>query len=294
MPSRFDEVADELYALPRDEFTAARTERAKAAKARRPDLAKQIGGLRKPTVAAWLVNQVSRRHADDVGQLADLGEQLRSAHQKLAGNDLRTLSRQRNELIRKLSGFASTIAAEAGVAYSDAAERQVEATFEAAVSTPDAAAEVLAGRLSTALTPSSSEDWLAAALAASPRTKTSGPPPKKPAPKKPPEKPAATKPRKDPDAERRRAALDEAREKLASARNDRDEARQAMQELSDRAEKAAAVVTDLRERLDEAVKEERALRKEAFGARKALTAAEKAADEAGRRLEEMESFGRRR
>src|SRR5206468_2334360 len=100
MTSRgFDAVADELYTLPRDEFTAARTERAKEAKAREPDLAKQIGQLRKPTVAAWLVNQVSRRHPREIEELADIGEKLRSAHQKLAGDQLRTLSRQRNDLI---------------------------------------------------------------------------------------------------------------------------------------------------------------------------------------------------
>ncbi|GAB3565124.1 hypothetical protein GCM10027445_10120 [Amycolatopsis endophytica] len=284
MPSRFDAIADELYALPRDEFTSARTERAKQVKARRPDLAKRIARLRKPTVSAWLVNQVGRRHASEVEQLADLGGQLRSAHQKLAGDELRSLSRERNELIRRLSGFAGTIAAEAGVTYSDSAERQVEATFEAAVSDPDAAAEVRAGRLSGALTPSSSEDWLASALAASPRKRA-------PAPKK---EPAPKKAREDPDAKRRQAALEEAREKADAAASARDEAHNTVEELTTRADEAGQTVADLRARLDEAVRDERAARKELFAARKAVTSAEKTANEARRRLSEMESFGRKR
>ncbi|WP_431907450.1 hypothetical protein [Amycolatopsis thermoflava] len=282
MTSRgFDAVADELYALPRDEFTPARTERAKEAKGRDPELAKRISQLRKPTVAAWLVNQVSRRHPDEVGQLADLGARLRTAHQKLAGDELRTLSRQRNELIRRLSGRAGGVAGEAGVPYSDVAMRQVEDTFEAAVSDPDAAAEVAAGRLSAALEPSSSEDWLAAALAASPKRKAAPAPAPKP-------------PKRDAEAERRQAALEEARAKADEAEAARDEAQQALDEVSARADKAAARVAELRSQLDDASREERAVRKELTAARKAATAANKTADEARRQVAEMESFGKRR
>ncbi|MEU0514787.1 hypothetical protein [Amycolatopsis sp. NPDC006125] len=281
MTSRgFDAVADELYALPRDEFTPARTERAKEAKGRDPKLAKRITQLRKPTVAAWLVNQVSRRHPDEIGQLADLGARLRTAHQKLAGDELRTLSRQRNELIRRLSGRAGGVAGEAGVPYSDVAMRQVEDTFEAAVSDPDAAAEVAAGRLSAALEPSSSEDWLAAALAASPKRKAAPKPAPKPA-------------KQDPEAERRQAALEEARTKADEAEAARDEAQQALDEVTARAEKAAARVAELRSQLDDATREERAVRKELTAARKAATVADKTADEARRQVAEMESFGKR-
>ncbi|WP_020417684.1 hypothetical protein [Amycolatopsis sp. ATCC 39116] len=281
MTSRgFDAVADELYALRRDEFTPARTERAKEAKGRDPELAKRITQLRKPTVAAWLVNQVSRRHADEIGQLADLGARLRTAHQKLAGDELRTLSRQRNELIRRLSGRAGGVAGEAGVPYSDVAMRQVEDTFEAAVSDPDAAAEVAAGRLSAALEPSSSEDWLAAALAASPKRKAAPKPAPKPA-------------KQDPEAERRQAALEEAHTKADEAEAARDEAQQALDEVTARAEKAAARVAELRSQLDDATREERAVRKELTAARKAATVADKTADEARRQVAEMESFGKR-
>ncbi|NIH85152.1 hypothetical protein [Amycolatopsis granulosa] len=282
---KFETVADELYALPRDEFTAARTERAKAARARQPDLAKRITGLRKPTVAAWLVNQVVRQHPREIEQLDDLGSRLRAAHRKLAGDELRTLSRQRNELIRRLSGLASAIADTVGVAYHDTAERQVEDTFEAAVSNPDSAAEVRAGRLSTALTPSTSEDWLAAALAASPARKA--------APQPPARARAKQQRSRDPEAERREAALAEARANAAAAAAARDEAQQNLDETTARAAEAAETVAGLRTRLDEAVRAERAVRKEVTAARRAVTAAEKAAGEAERRVTEMTSFGRR-
>ncbi|AIJ21344.1 hypothetical protein [Amycolatopsis methanolica] len=281
MTSRgFDAVADELYAQPRDEFTPARTERAKEAKGHDPELAKRITQLRKPTVAAWLVNQVSRRHPDEIGQLADLGARLRTAHQTLAGDELRTLSRQRNELIRRLSGRAGGVAGEAGIPYGDVAMRQVEDTFEAAVSDPDAAEKVAAGRLSAALEPSSSEDWLAAALAASPKRKAAP-------------KPAPKPPKRDPEAERRQAALEEARAKADAAEAARAAAQQVVDEVSARADKAAARVAELRSQLDDATREERAVRKELTAARKAAAAADKTADEARRQVDEMESFGKR-
>ena len=294
MPSRFDAVADELYALPRDEFTSARTERAKEAKSRAPDLAERVGGLRKPTVAAWLVNQVSRQHAEEVGHLADLGSRLRSAHRELAGDELRALSRERNELVRQLSRRAAAIARQAGESYRDTTMRQVEATFEAAVSTADAAEVVRAGRLAAALEPSSSQDWLASAPAGSPKKKT---PSKKAASKKaskkakPPARRAA--PEKDPEVARRRAAIDEAEAKASATARELDEARRRADEASARADAAAATVTELRERLDQAVKEEKALRAERTAARRAATGAEKRATEARRRLNEMTSFGKR-
>ena len=60
-----DEVAAELYALPPDAFTAARNARAAAAGG---EAGRRIKALRKPTVAAWAVDLLSRE--------GDLGEAL--------------------------------------------------------------------------------------------------------------------------------------------------------------------------------------------------------------------------
>src|SRR2546430_16179668 len=57
-----DEIVDRLYELPPEKFIAARDEAADAAR-RAGDraTATAIGKLRRPTVAAWLVNLLARR-----------------------------------------------------------------------------------------------------------------------------------------------------------------------------------------------------------------------------------------
>src|SRR5438270_485528 len=96
-----DEVADRLYALEPEEFTAARDEAAKQAGR---DDRKQVKALRKPTLAAYVVNMLARHHSDDIEALVTLGEDLRQA---MAGNgDIRSLSEQRRELVRDLVNAA--------------------------------------------------------------------------------------------------------------------------------------------------------------------------------------------
>src|SRR6516164_7323209 len=81
-------AAEELYALSPGDFTAARDERAAQARAAGDrDLAQAIGGLRRPVVSAWLVNQLAREAGDQVAELVALGESLRQAQQDLAGSE---------------------------------------------------------------------------------------------------------------------------------------------------------------------------------------------------------------
>lgn len=42
-----------------------------------------MGKLRKPSVAAWTVNQLARRHGDEVDALLAAGDDLRAAHEQL-------------------------------------------------------------------------------------------------------------------------------------------------------------------------------------------------------------------
>jgi len=158
-----DSVSDELYAAKREEFTALRDERAKQA---RPDrqLVDSIAGLRKPTVAAWLVNQVSRAAPEEIERLGSVGESMQVAHQRLAGAELRALSKERHEVIELLTKRAQWLARKAGYTFSDTAQRQVSDTFEAALGDERALEAIRAARLSTALAPGSPETWLTAAL----------------------------------------------------------------------------------------------------------------------------------
>jgi len=86
-----EEIADELYGLPPEEFTAARTryeKEAKAAGAR--DEAAHIHSLAKPTVTAWLANQLARTHRDELEPLLEVGAGLRDATRNLDGDQLRS------------------------------------------------------------------------------------------------------------------------------------------------------------------------------------------------------------
>lgn len=147
----FDAVADELYGLPLGEFTSARNARAKQARAEgERELATAIQALSKPTTAAWLVNQLSRAMADELRPLIDLGRELRDASAGLSGDDLRTLTRQRHEVVHALVQRARRIGGDAGHRVSDDVAGEVQRTLEASLADPEVADAVLAGRMSRA------------------------------------------------------------------------------------------------------------------------------------------------
>jgi hypothetical protein len=80
-----------------EDFTVARNLAAKAAKdASDPRTADAIKALRKPTLAAWLANQLVRADPDSVHQLTELGEQLRQADLSADDPALRRLSSYRS------------------------------------------------------------------------------------------------------------------------------------------------------------------------------------------------------
>jgi hypothetical protein len=150
--SEVEEAADELYALSPREFTAARDARAKNAKdAGDKEAAAEIKALRKPTVTAWLANQLVRQHADEVRPLLELGSALREATATLSGPQLRELSRQRNEVVRALVRQARRLAADAGQPVSEDVARGLEETLNAALADPGQAELLLQGRLSVQL-----------------------------------------------------------------------------------------------------------------------------------------------
>jgi hypothetical protein len=150
--SEVEEAADQLYALSPREFTAARDARAKEAKdAGDKEAAAEIKALRKPTVTAWLANQLVRQHADEVRPLLELGSALREATATLSGPQLRELSRQRNDVVRALVRKARRLAAEAGQAVSEDVARGLEETLNAALADPAQAELLLQGRMSVQL-----------------------------------------------------------------------------------------------------------------------------------------------
>jgi hypothetical protein len=144
-------AADELYGLPPGEFTSARDGRAKELrKEGEREAADAVKGLRKPTVAAWALNQLARRRPKDLERLLSAGEELRAAQDELLAGGERSAfqeaaSRER-ELVAQLSADAATLASEAGQRGGGLQEK-LAGTLHAAALDEETAEELRAGRL---------------------------------------------------------------------------------------------------------------------------------------------------
>ena len=145
-------IAEELYALTPSEFTGSRNEWAKQSKSDDPELAKRILALRKPSVAAWVVNMMMRHQGDQMTQVLELGASLRQAQENLDGEALRELTRQRRQLTTAVTRQGRDLAQELGQRLTEAVADQVQGTLHAAMVDEDAAAAVRSGLLVSALT----------------------------------------------------------------------------------------------------------------------------------------------
>jgi hypothetical protein len=150
MTSAIDEeaVVEQLYRGSREDFLPTRTSRVREARAAGDrELAARIGALRKPTVAAWLVNQVVWRYPDRLAQLTSLAEQLRAVHQHGDGERIRAAGRERQALLRSLDAVVREVASAAGLRLGADTVNQVTTTFQSALVDPAALRVVRSGRL---------------------------------------------------------------------------------------------------------------------------------------------------
>ena len=145
------EIADELYAAPMADFTPLRDARAKELKADKSPLAAAVKALKKPSMAAWVVNLLVRREAEQVEQVLAVGAALREAQAKLEGQQLRELTRQRRQVTAAVTARARSTAAAEGVRVTQAVADQVEATLTAAMLDAGAADAVRSGLLVASL-----------------------------------------------------------------------------------------------------------------------------------------------
>ena len=145
-----EDVADELYRVPPEEFIALRKDRQDEARADGDRaLAKDIGTLPKPSAAAWACNLLVRAHRAEIEELVELGNLLREAQQNLAGAELKALDVQRRRLVAALTQQARTLAHQEGHPVSTSVAAQVEDTLRAAMSDPEAGEALLSGRLTS-------------------------------------------------------------------------------------------------------------------------------------------------
>lgn len=272
---------DDLYGLPLDTFVAQRAALAKALRGEgRRDEADAVKALRKPSVAAWTVNQLVREHRAEIDALLRAGDGLRAAQEALmgGGGDAAALrAAQQDERAAVDALVAADLAGVAGGAVLD----RVAATLHAAAFDADAREAVLAGTLVRELQPVGLGFGGAGAAPAAPA----------PAPPRIAERPAA----EAGDAEEgRRAAQREAAERAAAeARAEAERAAGAMQYAErdhEAAREAAADAGDEVERAEQALAQVREDQAAADAAREqasaALERAQVAADAARARLED--------
>ncbi|MET9683712.1 hypothetical protein [Streptomyces coeruleorubidus] len=289
----FDAVADELYALRPEEFTAARSSAVAAARtAGDRELADRIGALRKPSLAAWTSNLLVRSRPGDVEPLLRLGEGLRQAHQSLDRTQLRELSRQQHALIRALSAQARQLAAEAGHPIGEGVQREVENTLHAVLADPEAAEAWASGRLAKPLSAAVGFPAVAQSAVAertgTERTGTERTGTESAATQR--RSSAATAPSR-PD----RKAREQQRRLLAQARRDAEAADRELRALKDEAaaagqaaEEAEQQVSRLQRRVDELTEELARAREEHQQARFAERSARERARTADRRVREAD------
>lgn len=234
------DLADELYALPLAAFTPARDARARELKDPR------VKALRKPVLAAWVVNLLVRHEAEQVDQVLSVGEALRSAAEGMDAAQLRELTRQRRQLTAAVTTRARAVARERGVKVTDAVADQVEATLTAAMLDAGAAAAVRSGLLVTPLAATGVEAVDAAAAVALPEALgfTAAPVSRE----------LRVVPDPDPgevERARRAEALEHAQATLGQARGEHDEAQAEVTALQARALQVAAELEEARRRVAE-------------------------------------------
>jgi hypothetical protein len=269
----FESVADELYAVPRDEFTAARNAAAKQAREEgRRELADQIGALRRPSTAAWVANLLAREQPGEIRALVELGDGLREAQQQLQGDELRRLSAQRHQLVHGLVQQAQALARAAGHPASETVTRELSNTFTAAVNSSAAAQALAGGRLTSALDPADAAAELFAGAATA----------------KPSEPVLEGDARGDDGRARLRQDLERLRREATNADTARDEAQRALTDADQAAHDAATALQELRTRLEAAEQAEHETRRRAHSARRDFESADRAAREARRRVHDLQ------
>ena len=232
----FEEIASLLYAGPPEAFVSAR--RARAEEAGGGELASRILALRKPSIAAWVVNVFAQERSGQLGEALQLAQELREAQDDLDAPALAKLGRERRALTRRLAATAVELAGSRGERITTATLEAVEQSISAAFFDPSAAGAVASGRLVRAITPTASTDEIREAVAGDI-------PELDPAPSRPPDELQARRARRE--AERRIA---DAEKEQASAERELAAEDTALRALEASATELADRVAELEAQLE--------------------------------------------
>lgn len=146
-----DQAVERLYTLPFDQFTAARNELAKSLReAGRKAEAEEVRRLQRPSIGAWALNQLARKHPKELRALIQAGQRLRKVQASGKG-DLRAATQAERSAVADLLREARSILSESGRKPTEAALQPVRATLAAAAADADAAVQLQKGRLAREL-----------------------------------------------------------------------------------------------------------------------------------------------
>jgi hypothetical protein len=242
MDDDVEAVVDELYGAALEDFVAERTRLAKQLRDAGNDGAAEFAKLRKPVLAAWTLNQLTRRNRRDVDLLLDAGHRLREAQAGALGGAAREeFDRARqteNDAVRRLTREAAQLLQERGGASTSVLD-QVTTSLRSAAVSPSGRELLARGRF---VEPLQSEGFdilgdLAGSL----------PPPSR-----------RSQAEKDKKA-KRREAIRAAKERLRESERRAHAAEQEAERLRLEAESARRHAADERAKADVAAKELRAL-----------------------------------
>ena len=281
-------AAEDLYGLPPGEFTGARDARVKEVRgAGDREAAAAIKALKKPTVAAWALNQLARRRAKDVERLVNAGEDLRAAPEELlAGGDrgaFQEAATWARVLGAELCADATAMASEAGERGSGL-EEKVAGTLHAAALDERTADELRSGRLVRERAAIGGFGAAAAPPAPAGRGRGSGrsAPAPKASTKRARGRGRASVGREGAEKAEQRQRVGAARADERHARRELEAAKRALEHAQERAEAAAAHAEEAAERARTTAERLKDAKRSASAARKAHQGAERALESAER------------
>jgi hypothetical protein len=292
-PGDVEAEIDRLFELPPEQFVTERDAAAKRLRASGDTAgAAAVARLRRPTVAAWALDQLARRRPDDVRELVALGDDLRRAQRRalsgVGADELRELGVRRRRIVERLAQEADNVLRDTGRPASAPIHQAITGTLEAATVSPDDAAALLEGRLVRDLTPQSGFGEVDGFSVVAP-------PPRASRARAKPARPSSSDRRR---LETARTRVDDASQNVERRYDDERRAAEAFRSAEQLADAAGARVVELehalreaRSDLDDARQDSRASRRELETARRARTRAEQELDAARSTVERLEGNG---
>jgi hypothetical protein len=291
---------DELFKLPLNEFTSARNELvAKLKKSGDAQRADDVKALGKPSISAWVANQLYWRDRKAFERLLSAGEQFRKAQAaQLAGKstDIRAPLDARREALAELSKQAASVLRDAGHPATPDTMRRITTTLEALATYGDGSGAPAPGRLTADIDPPGFEA-LAALVPHSGQRSLRGTTPTRVIPfNQPKPHPVAKKGDAKADAQRAaaerkareaqlRKALHEAERVLKDAKRAAEKASERMKKAAARAKETERARASLEPRWEKAVAETDAAKKDAHRIAGEAEAAAQSVDDAERAVD---------